>query len=149
MTSITDLIVIGVETLRIDNGCSSEKELTKLICMYLWMVLYLTINQVDSYHGCVFGPLTWDTKDILYMDECVLIITYEFLATRSLKCNILDTTWSPRRWLCSQDGIICPWYLMRLSQGMRCDEILGQGSWNIRRVLDDFLHASVLTRVIN
>ena len=52
------------------------------------MVLYLTVNQVDSYHGCVCGPLTRDTKDILWMDDCVLIITYESLATGYLKCHI-------------------------------------------------------------
>ena len=33
MMSITDLIAIGVETLRIDNGCSLMKEFTELIRM--------------------------------------------------------------------------------------------------------------------
>ena len=33
MMSMTDPITIGVETLRIDSGCSLEKEFTKLICM--------------------------------------------------------------------------------------------------------------------
>ena len=33
MMSITDLIAISVETVRIDSGCSLEKELTKLIRM--------------------------------------------------------------------------------------------------------------------
>ena len=33
MMSITDPITIGVETLRIDSGCSLEKEFTKLIRM--------------------------------------------------------------------------------------------------------------------
>ena len=42
-----------------------------------WMVLYLTINQVDSCHGCVCGLLTWDTKEILWMDDHVLIMTYK------------------------------------------------------------------------
>ena len=31
MMSIADLIAIGVETLRIDSGCSLEKEFTELI----------------------------------------------------------------------------------------------------------------------
>ena len=33
MMSMADPIAIGVETLRIDNGCSLEKELTELIRM--------------------------------------------------------------------------------------------------------------------
>ena len=33
MISMADLIDIGVKTLRIDNGCSLEKELTELIRM--------------------------------------------------------------------------------------------------------------------
>ena len=139
MMSMADPIAIGVETLRIDSGCSLEKEFTELIRMNPWMVLYLTVNQVDSCHGCVCGPLTWDTKDILWMDDRVLIMTYESLVTGYLKRHILDTTWSPRRWLCGQDGIIHPRYLRRLTQGMRCDEILGQGSRNIGEgVPDDF-----------
>ena len=54
----TDPIAIGVETLRIDSGCSLEKEFTQLIRMNPSMVLYLTVNQVDSCHDCVCGPLT-------------------------------------------------------------------------------------------
>ena len=46
--SIADLVAIGVETLRIDSGCSLGKEFTKLILM----------NQVYSCHTCVCGPLT-------------------------------------------------------------------------------------------
>ena len=80
MMSMADPIAIGVETLRIDSGYSFEKEFAELIRMNLWMVLYLTVNQVDPYHGCVCGPLTWDTKDILWMDNRVLIMTYESLA---------------------------------------------------------------------
>ena len=38
---------------------------------------------------CVRGPLT---KDILWMDDHVLVMTYESLATRSLKRHRLDTT---------------------------------------------------------
>ena len=33
LMSMTDPIAIGVETLRIDSGCSLEKEFTELICM--------------------------------------------------------------------------------------------------------------------
>ena len=33
MTSMADPIAIGVETLRIDSGCSLEKEFTELIRM--------------------------------------------------------------------------------------------------------------------
>ena len=44
MMSMADPIAISVETLRIDNGCSLEKEFTELICMNPLMVLYLTIN---------------------------------------------------------------------------------------------------------
>ena len=54
------------------------------------MVLYLIVNQVDSCHGCVCGHLTRDTKDILWMDDYVLIMTYESLATRYLKRYIWD-----------------------------------------------------------
>ena len=148
MMSMADLIAIDVETLRIDSGCSLEKNFTELIRMNPSMVLYLTVNHVDSCQGCICGPLTWDTKDILWMDDRVLIIPYESLAMGYLKRHILDTTWSPRIWLCDQDGIIHPRYLRRLTQGMRCDEIFGQGSRNIREgVPNDFLHASVQTWV--
>ena len=58
MMSMADPIAIGVETLRIDSGCSLEKEFTELIRMNPLMVLYLTVNKVDSCHGCVCGPLT-------------------------------------------------------------------------------------------
>ena len=49
MMSMADPIAIGVETLRIDIGCSLEKEFTELIRMNPGM---------DSCHGCVCGPLT-------------------------------------------------------------------------------------------
>ena len=58
MMSMTDPIAIGVETLRIDSGCSLEKEFVELIRMNPSMVIYLIVNQVDSCHGCVRGPLT-------------------------------------------------------------------------------------------
>ena len=122
-----------------DYDLPLEKKFTELIRINPLMLLYLTINQVDSCHGCVCGPLTWDTKDILWVDNSVLIMTYESLVRGYLKCHILDTTWSQQRWLCDQDEIIRPRYLRILTQGMRCDEILGQGSGNIgERVPDDF-----------
>ena len=58
MMSIADPIAIGVDTLRIDSGCSLEKEFIELIRINPSMVLYLNVNQVDSCHGCVCGPLT-------------------------------------------------------------------------------------------
>ena len=58
MMSMANPIAICVKTLRIDSGCSLEKEFTELILMNPLMVLYLTINQVDSCHDCVCGPLT-------------------------------------------------------------------------------------------
>ena len=58
MMSMADPLAIGVETLRIDNGCSLEKEFIELIRMNPKMVLYLTVNQVDSCHGFVCDPLT-------------------------------------------------------------------------------------------
>ena len=58
MMSITDLVAIGVETPRIDSGCSLKKEFTKLIYINPRMILCQTVNQVDSCHGCVCDPLT-------------------------------------------------------------------------------------------
>ena len=60
------------------------------------------------------------------------------------KCHILDITWSLWRWLCGHDEIFYPHYVRRLTQGIRCNEILGQGSGNIGGVLDDFLQALLL-----
>ena len=63
------------------------------------MVFYLTINQVDSYHGCVCSLLTFDTKDILWIDDCVLIMTYKFLVMgrvgRSRSGPIFGTPFGP------------------------------------------------------
>ena len=56
------------------------------------MVFCQIVNEVDSCHGCVRGPLTWDTKDILRMDDRVLTMTYESLVMGSPKCHRLDTT---------------------------------------------------------
>ena len=58
MMIMPDPIAIGMETLRIDSGCSLEKEFTKLIRMNPLMLLYLIVNEVDSCHGCICGPLT-------------------------------------------------------------------------------------------
>ena len=58
MMSMTDLVAIGVKTLRIESECSLEKEFTELIRMNPRTVLYLIIDQVDSCHDCVCGPLT-------------------------------------------------------------------------------------------
>ena len=44
MMSMVDFVAIGVETLRIDSGCSLEKEFTELIRKIPLMVLHLTIN---------------------------------------------------------------------------------------------------------
>ena len=92
--SMVDPIAISVETLNIGSVYSLEKEFTELIRMNSWMILYLTVNHVDWCHGYVCGHLTWDTNDILWMDDRILIMTYESLATRYLKRHILDTTWS-------------------------------------------------------
>ena len=76
MMSMTDLVAIGVEPPRIDSGCSLEKEFIKFIYMNLLIVLYLIINQVNTCHTCVHGPLTWETKDILWMNDQVLTMSY-------------------------------------------------------------------------
>ena len=39
MTSMDDPVAIGVETLRIDSGCSLKKEFTELIRMNPWMII--------------------------------------------------------------------------------------------------------------
>ena len=65
MMSMANLVGINVETQMMDSGCSLEKELIQLIHMNPSMVLCQTINQVDSCHGCVLGPLTSNTEDIL------------------------------------------------------------------------------------
>ena len=59
------------------------------------MVIYLIVNQVDSCHGCVRGPLTWDTKDILWMDDRGL--TSDCFAILLFPCCLwlgLDTLWT-------------------------------------------------------
>ena len=43
-----DKVTISVKTLKIDNGYFLEKDFAESIYMNAWMVLYLTVNQVDS-----------------------------------------------------------------------------------------------------
>ena len=97
--NMNDYVAITIETPMIDSGCYLDNEFTKLIYSNPWMVLCQTIDQVDSYHSYVYCPLTWDTKDILWMDYRVLTMTYESLATGSLKPHTLYITWSLQRWL--------------------------------------------------
>ena len=56
--TMTDLVAIVVETLRIESVCSLKKKFTELIHMNSLIVLYLNVNQVDSCYGCVYGLLT-------------------------------------------------------------------------------------------
>ena len=56
--SMADPIIIGLETLRIDNGYSLDKEFNDLICMNPLIVLYLIVYQVDSYHDYICGLFT-------------------------------------------------------------------------------------------
>ena len=56
--STVDLVAIDVDALRIDSGCTLEKEFIELIRINPLIVLYLIVNQVDSCHCCVCGPLT-------------------------------------------------------------------------------------------
>ena len=46
--SMDDPVAIGVETIKIDSGCSLQKDFTELIRMNPSTVLYQIINQVDS-----------------------------------------------------------------------------------------------------
>ena len=92
MMSMADPVAIDVETPMIDSGCSLEKDFTELICMNPLMVLCQIVNQVYLCHGCVRGPLTRDTKNILWMDDRVLTMTYKSLAMGSPKLHRLDTT---------------------------------------------------------
>ena len=56
--SMADHVAIGVETPRIDSGCSLEKVFSELICMNYLMILHQIGDQVDPYYICVRGPLT-------------------------------------------------------------------------------------------
>ena len=48
MISMTNLVAIGVETPRIDSGCSLKKNFTKVIRMNPRTVLCQIVNHVDS-----------------------------------------------------------------------------------------------------
>ena len=56
--SMADPIIIGVETLKMDNGYSLDKEFNDLICMNPLIVLYLIVYQFDSYHDYICGLFT-------------------------------------------------------------------------------------------
>ena len=56
--SMADLVTINVETPRIESGCYLKKKFIELICMNPSMILSQTVNQVDSCHACIWGPLT-------------------------------------------------------------------------------------------
>ena len=58
MRSMVDPIATSVVILRMDSECSLEKDFIELIYMNPRIILYLTVNQVDSCHNCVYGPLT-------------------------------------------------------------------------------------------
>ena len=51
--SMNNIMTIDAEMPQIDNGCSLDKEFTKLICMNPSMLLYQTNNQVDSCYSYV------------------------------------------------------------------------------------------------
>ena len=55
MMSMADPVAIGVETPRIDIGCSLEKEFTELI--HEWYYTKFSIKLIHVI-GCVRGPLT-------------------------------------------------------------------------------------------
>ena len=58
MISMTDHVAIGLETPRIDSGCSLKEDFIELILMDPSILLSQTINQFDSCHDYVRGPLT-------------------------------------------------------------------------------------------
>ena len=51
MMSTANPVAINMETLRTDSGCTIEKEFIELIYVNPLILLYLTINKVDSCHG--------------------------------------------------------------------------------------------------
>ena len=87
MMSMTDPVAINIETLMIDSGCSLEKFFTALIHTNSWMILFWTIYEVDSCHSYVF---VLRHEIIKTCHDCVLTMTYESLATKSLKCHRLN-----------------------------------------------------------
>ena len=52
--SMTNLVAIGVDTLRIDSDYSLEKVIIELIHMNPKMILYLVFNHINSCQGCVW-----------------------------------------------------------------------------------------------
>ena len=52
------LVALDVDTLKVNNGCPLEKQFTKLIHRKPLMVLYLTVNHIDSCHDCICASLT-------------------------------------------------------------------------------------------
>ena len=76
--SMATLMAIGVEIYMIDYGCPLKKEFIELIGMNPSMLLYLTINHIDSCHGCVSG---WILKE--FLAEIFLFTLY--LSTTNLK----------------------------------------------------------------
>ena len=58
MMSIVDCVAIGEETLKIDSGCSLEKEFIELIRMNPGILIMCNCQHVNSCHACVCGLLT-------------------------------------------------------------------------------------------
>ena len=62
------------------------------------MHIFVMINAlicINNYVITCTNSMLSDTKDILWMDDRVLFMTYESLATWYKKRHILDTTWRP------------------------------------------------------
>ena len=57
MMNASDLVAIGMTRPRIDSGFSLEKDFSEFKRINPLMILYLTINQIDSCHGCACAPL--------------------------------------------------------------------------------------------
>ena len=70
MMRMADHVAIGVEILRIDSGCSLEKEFIELIRRNSSMLLYLTVNQVDSCYDCICDPLTSCQRHLVDTRSC-------------------------------------------------------------------------------
>ena len=49
--SMADLVAIGVETLRIDSGCSLEKKFTQLIYKRIKREKEISARLKNSFHG--------------------------------------------------------------------------------------------------
>ena len=146
MMSMTDLVDKGVETLNIDSGCPLEKEFTELIhmnslmviipnCQSSWFMTHLCMWCFDLRHQIHLMD-GWS-----YFDYDLQIRSHGISKTSYIRCDMKSTkmiVWSR--------GNHLPQYLKRLTQGMRCNEIIGKGSRNIgEKVFDDFVLASVLT----